>query len=146
MKILITGGKGNIATMIKKNLSNYYNILNPSHSELDLTNFLDLTNYLKNNGPFNILIHTAILGGRKNITDDYDIVFKNLLMNENLLKYADNFKMIINLDSAAIYDRNTDILNRTEEELNTIPTDYYGFSKYLIYKSIKTFKINKIAY
>jgi len=41
--------------------------------------------------------------------------------------------MIINLDSAAIYDRTTDILNRKENELFTIPTDYYGFSKYVIY-------------
>jgi GDP-L-fucose synthase len=42
--------------------------------------------------------------------------------------------MIINLDSAAIYDRSTDILNRKEEELFTVPSDYYGFSKYLIYQ------------
>jgi dTDP-4-dehydrorhamnose reductase len=42
--------------------------------------------------------------------------------------------MIINFDSAAIYDRSTDILNRKEPELHTIPTDYYGFSKYNIFK------------
>ena len=42
--------------------------------------------------------------------------------------------MILNFDSAAIYDRNTDILNRKEEDLFTIPTDYYGFSKYLTYQ------------
>ena len=55
-------------------------------------------------------------------------------MLENLLKFADNFKMILNFDSGAIYDRSTDILNRCENELYTIPTDYYGFSKYLIYQ------------
>lgn len=42
--------------------------------------------------------------------------------------------MILIFDSAAIYDRSTDILNRKEEDLFTIPTDYYGFSKYLIYQ------------
>jgi dTDP-4-dehydrorhamnose reductase len=42
--------------------------------------------------------------------------------------------MIINFDSAAIYDRSTDILERKEEDLHTIPTDYYGFSKYVIYQ------------
>ena len=44
--------------------------------------------------------------------------------------------MIINFDSAAIYDRTTDILERREEELLTIPTDYYGFSKYVIYSVV----------
>ena len=39
--------------------------------------------------------------------------------------------MIINFDSAAIYDRASDILNRKEEDLLTIPNDYYGFSKYI---------------
>jgi len=58
----------------------------------------------------------------------------NLLMLENLLKFSDKFKMIINFDSGAIYDRSTDILHRKESELFTIPTDYYGFSKYIIYQ------------
>ena len=41
--------------------------------------------------------------------------------------------MIINFDSGDIYNRSTDILNRKEDELYTVPTDYYGFSKYIIY-------------
>ena len=55
-------------------------------------------------------------------------------MFENLMKYVYKFKLIINFDSGAIYDRSTDIFKREEHEINTIPTDYYGFSKYLIYK------------
>jgi GDP-L-fucose synthase len=47
--------------------------------------------------------------------------------------------MIINFDSAAIYDRSTDILNRSENDLYTIPTDYYGFSKYMIYQRSKQY-------
>ena len=41
-------------------------------------------------------------------------------MLENLLKFSHKFKMIINFDSAAIYDRSTDILNRKENELITM--------------------------
>jgi nucleoside-diphosphate-sugar epimerase len=133
MKILITGGKGNIATIIKNNLHTKYDISNPSHQELDILDIYQITEYLKDKH-FDILIHTAILGGRRTKSDDYDIVYKNLLMFENLMKFADQFKMIINLDSAAIYDRSTDIFNRTESELFTIPNDFYGFSKYLIYQ------------
>jgi len=137
--ILITGGKGNIATIIKNHLQHEYVISNPSHQELDILDMIQLTEYFKNN-QFDILIHTAILGGRRTKMENYDVVYKNLLMFENLMKFADSFKMIINLDSAAIYDRQTDILNRKESELFTIPTDFYGFSKYLIYQRSLNYK------
>jgi UDP-glucose 4-epimerase len=133
IRVLITGGKGNIATIIKNNLQKECDISNPSHEELDILDMVKLTEYFKNN-QFDILIHTAILGGRRTKTENYDVVYKNLLMFENLVKFADTFKMIINLDSAAIYDRQIDILDRKEQELFTIPTDFYGFSKYIIYQ------------
>jgi nucleoside-diphosphate-sugar epimerase len=133
MKILITGGNGNIAKMINKNLSNKYEIVNLSRTDLNVLSFEEVKKYIENNN-FDILVHTAILGGRRTKEENGDVTHKNLLMLENLLYFADRFKMIINFDSAAIYDRNTDILNRKEEDLSTIPTDYYGFSKYVIYK------------
>lgn len=132
-KILITGGNGNIAKIIRKNLENLYSIYSPSHSELDILDFDKLYHYINNIQP-DILIHTAILGGRRTKEETGEVVYKNLLMFENIIKCSQNIKMIINFDSAAIYDRNTDILNRKENEINTIPEDYYGFSKYLIYQ------------
>jgi GDP-L-fucose synthase len=133
MKILVTGGNGNIAKMIKNNLSNEYKITNLSRQDLNVLSLQEIDKYLSIN-QFDILIHTAILGGRRTKDENGDVTHFNLLMFENLLKHADKFKMIINLDSAAIYDRSTDILNRKEEELFTVPSDYYGFSKYLIYQ------------
>ena len=134
MKILITGGNGNLAKMIHKNLSsNNYEITNLSRNDLNVLNELEIEKYLSENS-FDILVHTAILGGRRTKEENGDVTHNNLLMLENLLKFADKFKMIINFDSAAIYDRKTDILNRKENEIFTIPIDYYGFSKYLIYK------------
>ena len=134
MKVLITGGNGNIAKMIKRNLScEVYEIKNLSRNDLNVLDQVDIEKYLSEN-VFDILVHTAILGGRRTKEENGDVTHNNLLMLENLLKFADKFKMIINFDSAAIYDRNTDILDRKESELHTIPTDYYGFSKYLIYQ------------
>jgi len=133
IRILITGGNGNIAKMIKNNLSNEYDIINLSRNDLNVLNLKDIENYLNNNH-FDILVHTAILGGRRLKEENGDVTHINLLMLENLLKFSHKFKMIINFDSAAIYDRSTNILNREEYELLTIPNDYYGFSKYVIYQ------------
>lgn len=134
MRILVTGGNGNIAKMIRKYLYLNYNcdIVNLSRNDLNVLNLKEIENYLHNN-QFDVLVHTAILGGRRTKEENGDVTHNNLLMMENLLYFADKFKMIINFDSAAIYDRSTDILNRKEEDLFTIPTDYYGFSKYVIY-------------
>lgn len=133
MRILITGGNGNIAKMINKNLSYKYEIVNLSRNDLNVLSLESINKYLDMN-KFDILVHTAILGGRRTKEENGEVTHNNLLMFENLMKFAEKFKMIINFDSAAIYDRNTDILNRKEEDIITIPTDYYGFSKYVIYK------------
>jgi len=133
MKILVTGGNGNIAKMIKNNLHTEYEITNLSRHDLNVLNEKDIEKYLSEN-KYDILVHTAILGGRRTKEENGDVTHLNLVMLENLLKHADKFKMIINFDSAAIYDRSTDILNRKESDIFTIPTDYYGFSKYVIYQ------------
>lgn len=132
MKILITGGNGNISKIIKNNLNKEYLITTPGRDELNLLYFDNLKNYLSKND-FDICIHTAIKGGRRTKTEDYDVYYINLQMFENLMMFSSKFKMIINLDSGAIYDRETDILNRKEEDLLTVPKDLYGFSKYTIY-------------
>lgn len=132
-KILITGGNGNLATLIKNNLSKVYEIISITRKEVNILNFDEIKNYLANKS-FDILIHTAIKGGRRTIEENGDITHTNLQMWENILYFANHFKMIINFDSAAIYDRNTDIFNRKEEDVLTVPSDFYGFSKYNVYQ------------
>jgi nucleoside-diphosphate-sugar epimerase len=139
MKILITGGNGNIAKMIKSHLSNEFSITSITRNDFDMLDCKSVENYLLNN-TFDVLIHTAIKGGRRTKEENGDVVHQNLLMFENIIKFADKFKLILNFDSGAIYDRSTDILLRKEDELFTIPTDYYGFSKYLIYKRTLQYK------
>jgi nucleoside-diphosphate-sugar epimerase len=132
LKILITGGNGNIAKMIKNNLSSEFDITCICRSDFDLLDFKSVQNYLQINS-FDVLIHTAINGGRRTKAENGDIVYNNLLMFENLIKFADKFRLIVNLDSGAIYNRSTNIFCRKEEDIASVPADYYGFSKYLIY-------------
>ena len=131
--ILITGGAGNIAQIIKRNLGTKYNIINPSRKEFNLLDPHQMKEFLQGQS-FDILIHTAILGGRRTKEENGEITHLNLLMFENILLYKDLFKLIINLDSAASYDRSTDIMNRSEDDLKTVPMDPYGLSKYIIYQ------------
>ena len=139
MKVLITGGNGNIAKIIAKNLSSEYDITSITRNNFDLLDELSVSNYLMNK-EFDVLIHTAIKGGRRTKEETGQVVYENLIMFENLMKFNHKFKLIINFDSGAIYDRSTDIYCREEEELKTIPTDYYGFSKYIIYKRCLQYK------
>jgi GDP-L-fucose synthase len=134
VRILITGGNGNLSKIIKKHLSNENQITCISRNDFDISNYNEVKNYFSKNTDFDILIHTAIVGGRRTKEENYDVVYNNLLMFENIIQFAHLFKIVINFDSGAIYDRETDIYNRNEEHLFTIPKDYYGFSKYLIYK------------
>lgn len=157
LRVLITGGAGNLSKIILRHLGgggsrNMYEFYagirsNTTHSVDDLAevsnyaeiinlDLLEITEIEETIAKyqFDVLIHTAILGGRRTKTEDADVFYKNVLMFENILKFADKFKMILNFDSGAIYNRDDDIYARKEDDLRTIPADFYGFSKYVIYK------------
>jgi GDP-L-fucose synthase len=133
--ILITGGNGNLAKMIKTQLSSEFKITCITRNEFDILDTKAVSNYLSNsNNNFDVLIHTAISGGRRGKEETGEVVYQNLLMFENIMMFSHKFQLIINFDSGAIYDRSTDIYCKKETDLLSVPTDYYGFSKYLIYK------------
>jgi len=135
--ILITGGNGNLAKIIRTHLSLSceFNITSIGRADFDMLDCKAFEVYLSDK-TFDVLIHTAICGGRRGKEETGEVVYQNLLMFENIMRFSDKFGIIINLDSGAIYDRDTDIYCRTEAEdaLVSVPKDYYGFSKYLIYK------------
>ena len=133
MYILITGGNGNLATILKTSLSNIHTIESPGRTEMNMLDMDSMKQYLQNK-TFDVVIHTAIQGGRRTRPDTHEDVYNNMLMLENLLWFKDNFKMILNMDSGAIYNRAEDIFKRKETDIYSIPKDYYGFSKYVIYQ------------
>lgn len=133
MHILITGGNGNMASILKTTLSKLHTIESPGRVEMNMLDMDSMKKYLQNK-TFHVVIHTAIQGGRRTTPDSLEHVYNNMLMLENLLWFKDNFKMIINLDSGAIYNRAEDIFKRKETDIHSIPKDYYGFSKYMIYQ------------
>lgn len=129
MNIMVTGANG----FIGSNLCNYlkqfkeYTLFNITRNNLNLYDPVSVKNYVMNNS-INVIIHTAIDGGRrygKDTKDEENIVYRNLLMFENIYNCKDLCSLVINIGSGA------------ENKINDIiPTSYYGFSKYMISNKI----------
>jgi nucleoside-diphosphate-sugar epimerase len=119
--ILITGGNGYIASALKADLSNHYQITTITRNDFDLTDPI-ATNKWFANKYFDAVIHTAVSGGSRLLRDKVDVIDKNLQMYYNLLHNSStNFEKLINIGSGA------------EIHLTDTP---YGLSKYIIRKSM----------
>lgn len=126
--ILITGGGGFVGKSLTLGLSPIkYNIFAPTHNELDILNKNLLSDYVINNN-IEIIIHTAIKGG-KNILSD------TLRMFDNVMSLSDRVDKIIHLGSGAEYSKTRDLKKISEDEFGKyIPVDDYGFAKYICSK------------
>ncbi|MDU2063431.1 MAG: GDP-L-fucose synthase [Sporomusaceae bacterium] len=110
MRILLTGATGMVGknflehSMIKK-----FEVLNPSHCEMDLENYSAVLSYLMSKKP-DIIIHAAgkVGGIQANIAQPVDFLVKNLDMARNLILAAReaNIKRFLNLASSCMYPRN----------------------------------------
>ena len=107
MKILITGGNGFIASNLKEKLSEY-EITSISRNDFDLRN-PDETNIFFKNKRFDIVLHTAIIGGNRLVEDSKDCVYDNSIMALNLLKNMRSWDRLIHFGSGAELDRSRDI-------------------------------------
>jgi nucleoside-diphosphate-sugar epimerase len=125
MNILITGGNGYIAKSLNKGLwkgSDRPNITYITRKDFDLIDRRATNNYFKDKY-FDVVIHTAIVGGNRLKEDDSKVFYQNLSMFYNLLANQDKFNQLISFGSGA--------------ELG-YPTDPYGLSKNIINKIIQS--------
>ena len=136
-KILITGGNGFIGRNLKEYLAAEYDIVAPSHMELELCDEKEVKEYLLLH-KFDVVIHCANTNNtRKKDTADYEILDKNLRMFFNLKRCSDLFGKMYYFGSGAEYDMGNYIPLMKEEYFgNFVPKDPYGFSKYIMSSSI----------
>lgn len=143
MNFLITGGNGFLARELTDFLKNDgHLVLSPPRESLDVCDFKQVDNFFLNH-PIDVVIHTAIKGGKRFRKDLPSDVFDNLIMFNNLARYSHQFKLMINVCSGAAFDRTKSILFIGEKALfERNPKDYYGLSKNLIAKRIVNLNSN----
>lgn len=134
--LLITGSNGFIGKNLVQFFKDEYHILAPKHQELDLLSQRDVNDYFQNN-QIDYVIHGANVGGNRTADDGPEIVEKNIRMFFNLAENQKYFKKMIHLGSGAEYSQGKMPPMVKEDDFGQfIPTDYYGFSKYIISKYI----------
>lgn len=137
MKILVTGGSGFIGRNLVDYFSPRYEILSPSHRELDLLDEVAVNSYLCRNN-VDIIIHGAVRPGHRNAKDPSLQLYHNTRMFFNLIRNDRYFQKMIFLGSGLTYDIRFYQPKMREEYFDThVPIDEGGFSKYIIAKHIE---------
>ena len=145
MNILITGTNGFIA----KELYNYFILKNhnvvcisrSSTPSIDLTDKFSTNNYFKNKY-FDVVLHTSIIGSKKEQRNLPSTLINNLLMFNNIIDNKQNYNLLFNFCSGAalVEDENIGCFEAKEEQiLSCIPKNYYGLSKNIIARQIYNF-------
>ena len=119
-KILITGGNGYIAQSLYRALNHKYDITTITRADFDLRDYKATCDFLTGKY-FDIIIHTAVVGGNRLKEEDSTILEDNLDMYYNLIHNKDHFDRFISFGSGAELDW---------------PTTPYGISKRIIAESM----------
>jgi len=137
MKIFLTGGSGFIGMNIIELLGKKHEILAPTHAQLELTDDEAVKNFFDKNS-FDVVIHSAVKAGHRNLKDCSNQLLNNLRMFFNIIRNDNKFKKMIFLSSGLGYDQRFYVPKMKEEYFGAhIPSDEGGFSKYVISRYIE---------
>ena len=109
-KIYIAGHQGMVGSAILRNLKSkgYTNLLTRSHTELDLTNQLDVENFFVKEKPDYVVLAAGKVGGiHANDVYPADFIYTNLMIEANVIKTAhlNGVKRLLFLGSTCIYPK-----------------------------------------
>src|SRR5690606_17449020 len=130
-KIYVAGHRGLVGSAILENLKKkgYSNIVTRTHTELDLTNTSDVSDFFESEKPEYVFLAAAKVGGIvANNVYRADFIYENLMIQNNVIhqSYKHGVKKLLFLGSTCIYPKNapqpmkeeyllTDILEYTNE-------------------------------
>lgn len=138
MKILLTGASGFIGRNVRESfLAQKHEILAPSHAELDLTDEAALDGFFRAHR-VDAVIHAACKPGHRNAKDPSNLYYHNTRMFFNLLKHRDDYGLLLNLSSGAVYDAARYQPKMKEERADQVlPADDLGLAKHVCWQAVK---------
>lgn len=109
-KIYVAGHRGLVGSAIVRNLQDkgYKNIICRTHKELDLTNQEAVRKFFEDEKPEYVFLAAAKVGGiHANNTYPADFIYDNLMIQNNVIKAAHDFKVkkLLFLGSTCIYPK-----------------------------------------
>lgn len=109
-KIYVAGHRGLVGSAIVRNLEakGYKNIICRTHKELDLTNQEAVRTFFEEEKPEYVFLAAAKVGGiHANNTYPADFIYDNLMIQNNIIKAAHDFKVkkLLFLGSTCIYPK-----------------------------------------
>ena len=109
-KIYVAGHRGLVGSAIVRNLEEkgYTNIIYRTHKELDLTNQEEVRAFFEQERPEYVFLAAAKVGGiHANNTYPADFIYDNLMIQNNVIKAAHDFKVkkLLFLGSTCIYPK-----------------------------------------
>ncbi len=140
-KILILGVTGFVGRNLKEYLERLeaYELLCPSHAELDLLAEKQVEDYLCTHKP-DVVIDAAVCRNPKYYQNDSPgtELEQDLRMFFNLEKYHAYYGKMLYFGSGAELDKRMDICSAKEDAYpNGVPANDYGFAKYVIGRNIE---------
>lgn len=141
MKILLTGGNGQLGVELQKQLKNFYNtyeMLYTDYNTLDITNFMKVSEAIRNNYPdivINCAAHTAVDKCEDDIENAYRI---NAIGPKNLAIACDEIGAKL-VQVSTDYVFSGEVPGARREDDLTGPQGIYGTSKLLGEEYVKTF-------
>lgn len=131
MKILITGKNGLIGNHLSKKLIGY-EIEGIGREDFDLTDREETNNFFKDKY-YDVIIHTAIVGGSRLREDGSEVFYQNLSMFYNLLANKNQFGQLISFGSGAELGKPTDPYGLSKNIINRIIQSEHNFSNIRIF-------------
>ena len=109
-RIYVAGHRGLVGSAIVRNLkaNGFTNIVTRTHAELDLTNQADVRKFFEEERPEYVFLAAAKVGGiHANNTYPADFIYDNLMIQNNVIKAAHDFKVtkLLFLGSTCIYPK-----------------------------------------
>jgi GDP-L-fucose synthase len=136
-KILVLGGSGFIGRNLVEYLSKKYDVIAPSHKELELLDAEAVKLFFSRHN-FDIVIFAVNAGNYRVVDSSQEMLKKNLKIFFNVVANKKFFDRMIFFGSGAEYDRFRDLKNVKESEFGKcVPGDDYGFYKYVCSRYIE---------